>query len=104
MQVTSNLHLSNVIFKLLIFYTSSTITRRLGIARMNSVSALGLQFILNYVYNHAAPQMSFFETIDEQRAIVLAQIAEVRIWKNFSLTWTHPNPLCSLLQFNLDPS
>ena len=39
--------------------------------------------------------MSFFETIDEQRAIVLAQIAEVRIWKNFSLTWAHPNPLCS---------
>ena len=37
-------------------------------------------------------QKSFFETIDEQRAIVLAQIAEVRIWKNFSLTWTHPNP------------
>ena len=39
------------------------------------------------------PQMSFFETIDEQRAIVLARIAEVRIWKNYSLTWTHPNPL-----------
>ena len=37
-------------------------------------------------------QKSFFETIDEQRAIVLAQIAEVRIWKNFSLTWTHPTP------------
>ena len=30
--------------------------------------------------------MSFFETIDEQSAIVPAQIAEVRIWKNFSLT------------------
>ena len=43
------------------------------------------------------PQTSFFETIDEQRAIVLAQIAEVRIWKNFSLTWTHPNPLHPLL-------
>ena len=38
------------------------------------------------------PQTSFFETIDEQSAIVPAQIAEVRIWKNFSLTWTHPNP------------
>ena len=33
-------------------------------------------------------QTSFFETIDEQRAIVLARIAEVRIWKNYSLTWT----------------
>ncbi len=32
------------------------------------------------------PQTSFFETIDEQSAIVPAQIAEVRIWKNFSLT------------------
>ena len=39
------------------------------------------------------PQTSFFETIDEQSAIVPAQIAEVRIWKNFSLTWTHSNPL-----------
>ena len=29
------------------------------------------------------PQTSFFETIDEQSAIVLAQIAEVRIRKNF---------------------
>ncbi len=43
------------------------------------------------------PQTSFFETIDEQSAIVPAQIAEVRIWKNFSLTWTHPNPLYPLL-------
>ena len=40
--------------------------------------------------NFGLPQTSFCETIDEQSAIVPAQIAEVRIWKNFSLTWTLP--------------
>ena len=31
-----------------LFYTSHTITLRLGISKINSVSALGLQFILIY--------------------------------------------------------
>ena len=37
--------------RLKIILFKNSITLRLGIARMNSVSALGLQFILNYVYN-----------------------------------------------------
>ena len=95
--------------KSLIIYVSPLLKKGINLDRFSSFAPqeypnkFGIPFGLSSVslppvaVPSGCPRMSFCETIDEQSAIVPAQIAEVRIWKNFSLTGIHPNPLHPLL-------